>query len=170
MPALLTLLLVASAPSESPAIPDVELTDPAGVTHRLGDWHSSRLVVVALLSADCPLARLYTPRLNELAGEYATRGVTFTAVFPNDHDAASAVARFGKAHGVGFPLLLDPGAKVSDRFGARRTPEVFVLDEKRVVRYRGRIDDQYDTATHRAQPTRRDLALALDELLDGRPV
>ncbi len=42
-----------------------------------------------------------------------------------------------------------------------RSPEVFVLDERRLVRYRGRIDDQYGVGVQRPQPTRRDLAIAL---------
>ena len=42
-----------------------------------------------------------------------------------------------------FLCLRDPGNVVADQFGAARTPEVFMLDRQRVVRYRGRIDDQY---------------------------
>jgi hypothetical protein len=80
------------------------------------------------------------------------------------------VARFGRDHHIDFPLLIDAGGRVAGRFGALRTPEVFVLDRGRTVRYRGRIDDQYDTATHRARPGRRDLAEALEELLAGKPV
>ena len=47
---------------------------------------------------------------------------------------------------------------------------MFVLDESRAVRYRGRIDDQYAIGARRAEPTRRDLAVALKELLAGRDV
>src|SRR5262249_19095247 len=63
-----------------------------------------------------------------------------------------------------------PGNVVADRFGAKRTPEAFVLDRDRVVRYHGRIDDQYSVGSHRAEVGRRDLAVALEELLDGKPV
>ena len=59
---------------------------------------------------------------------------------------------------------------VADQLGATRTPEVFVLDDKRVVRYHGRIDDQYLVGAQRDKPSRRDLAVALDELLAGKPV
>ena len=54
------------------------------------------------------------------------------------------------------------------RFGAVRTPEVFVLDRERTIRYRGRIDDQYVVGRQRPQPTRRDLAVAFEELLAGK--
>src|SRR5262249_32634438 len=51
-----------------------------------------------------------------------------------------------------------------------RIAEVFVLDQQRAVRYRGRIDDQYTPGVQRPAPTRRDLAAALEELLAGKPV
>ena len=69
-----------------------------------------------------------------------------------------------------FPLLKDVGNELADRLGVERTPEVFVLDADRVVRYRGRVDDQFGLGVHRAAPTRRDLAVAIEDLLAGRPV
>jgi hypothetical protein len=67
-------------------------------------------------------------------------------------------------------VLKDLGAEVADQFAARRTPEVFLLDAERIVRYHGRIDDQYGIGYKRARPTRRDLAVAIEELLAGKPV
>ena len=54
--------------------------------------------------------------------------------------------------------------------GAVRTPEVFVLDAGRVVRYWGRIDDQYGVGYIRDEARREDLKTALDELLAGKEV
>ena len=56
-----------------------------------------------------------------------------------------------------FPVLKDFDHKVADAFGAKRTPEAFLLDAKRVIRYHGRIDDQYGIGFRREKPTRRDL-------------
>ena len=69
-----------------------------------------------------------------------------------------------------FPVLKDFDHKAADAFGAKRTPEVFLLDAGRVIRYHGRIDDQYGIGYQRAEPTRHDLKGALDELLAGKPV
>jgi peroxiredoxin len=144
--------------------------DCRGRQHQLDDWRDRKLVVVVFLGVECPLAKLYGPRLADLARAYEPRGVAFAGIDPNDQDAPSALAAYGRLHHIPFPLLCDPGHDVADRFGAERTPEVFVLDEHRVVRYRGRIDDQYDVQVHRAQASRHDLAVALDELLAGKPV
>ena len=62
------------------------------------------------------------------------------------------------------------GNVVADRFGAKRAPEAFILDEGRAIRYRGRIDDQYGVGSQRQTPTSRDLIEALEELLAGKPV
>jgi peroxiredoxin len=166
MYATLALALLAVTPAGAPVVDDFALPDAAGVTRRLDDG----IVVVTFLSADCPLTKLYAPRLLDLRREFGARGVAFVGIFPNGHDSLAAVARFGRDHHTDFPLLIDAGGRVAGRFGALRTPEVFVLDKGRTVRYRGRIDDQYDTATHRARPGRRDLAEALEELLAGKPV
>jgi mono/diheme cytochrome c family protein len=73
-----------------------------------------------------------------------------------------------------MPVLKDMENRVADLLGATRTPEVFVLDQDRVVRYAGRVDDQYGfkTGAGYAKPrlARRDLAEAIDELLAGKEV
>ena len=51
-----------------------------------------------------------------------------------------------------------------------RTSEAFVVDETGAVRYQGRIDDQFGVGYKRAKPTRRDLAVAIDDVLAGKPV
>jgi peroxiredoxin len=157
------------------------LRDAQGRTHRLADWRERKLVVLVFLSVDCPLAKLYAPRLAEMARAYGRRGVAFAALAPNRHDAPADLARYARQHALPFPLLKDVGGLVAARCRAARcraarcraarSPEAFILDQKRVIRYRGRVDDQYGVGgAHKPRATRADLALALDELLAGRPV
>jgi peroxiredoxin len=146
------------------------LQDHRGAWHDLDDARESRLVVLALLGAECPLADQYAPRLAELARAYGPKGVAFFGIDANRQDAPSALARFAQAHDLPFPLLKDVGNGLADRLGAERTPEVFVLDLGRMVRYRGRVDDQYALGIHRPAPTRHDLTAALDDLLAGHDV
>ena len=54
--------------------------------------------------------------------------------------------------------------------GAMRTPEVFVLDQQRLIRYWGRIDDQYGVGYIRSAPEQHDLQNAIEELLAGKEV
>jgi hypothetical protein len=66
-----------------------------------------------------------------------------------------------KKHGHTFPVIRDPGGDLARLFDARRTPEVFVLDQKGALRYHGRIASKIGTP---------DLRNALDALLAGRPI
>jgi peroxiredoxin len=166
-------LLVAGQPeaavTTSP-IPDFALRDAHGTTVRLVDLRDRELVVVVFVGCECPLARLYGPRLVELARTYERRGVAFLEIDSNASDPPDAIARYARDRGLPFPVLIDADHAVADRLGAKRTPEAFVLDRERGVRYHGRIDGQYTPGLQRPQNPRADLALAIEDLLAGRPV
>lgn len=156
------------------AIEDFALPGCCGETAGLADYAEHELVVVAFLGAECPLARLYAPRLQQLCDEFAPRGVAFIGIDSNEQDTPEKMAEFARQYGVKFPLLKDADQAVADRFGVERNPMVFVLDRQRVVRYQGRVDDQYGLGSSsgyaRPEVKRRDLATALDELLAGGEV
>jgi peroxiredoxin len=165
----LTPLLLATLPLGSP-VSDFSLRDHRGAPRNLSDWRDRKLVVVAFLGVDCPLVKLYTRRLNEIARDYGPRGVAVVGINANQHDQLRDIGRFVRAQEVTFPVLKDSDNRVADLFGATRTPEVFLLDQERRVRYRGRIDDQYGVGLPRARPTRRDLVEAIEQLLAGQQV
>jgi peroxiredoxin len=165
--AVLTVTAIAETPGERKAQSDkpivsFKLRDYRGAWHALDDYKDKKLVVVAFLGTECPLANRYTARLAELAKEFEPKGVAFLGLISNQQDSISKVAQLAKEQRVTFPLLKDVKNLVADQFAARRTPEVFVLDDKRIVRYHGRIDDQYGIGYARPKPTRRDLVIALD--------
>src|SRR5437016_1175055 len=179
-PLWVSTLILSSLAGQAPARPeaaslgspiaDFVSRDYRGTGHKLSDWQRSKLVTVVFLGVDCPLAKLYATRLADLAQEFEPRGVTFIGINSNQHDGPDEMARYALLHHLRFPLLKDAGNTIADRFGALRTPEVFILDEQRLIRYHGRIDDQYAPGAQRSKPTRRDLAVALEELLAGKPV
>ena len=150
--------------------PEFRLSDFAGKEHGLADFNDARLVVVVFLGTECPLSKLYGPRLKQLAAEYAGRGVQFLGIDSNLQDTSVEIAAYASEYGISFPVLKDPQNKVADQFAAVRTPEAFLLDQQRVIRYHGRIDDQFGVGVRKTQPGRRDLAIAIDELLDGKAV
>jgi peroxiredoxin len=149
---------------------DFSLPDPYGREWRLADFERHEIVVVVFLGTECPLVKLYAPTLARLASDYADRSVGFIGVDSNQQDSLSELQHFGRSHALSFPLLKDPGNGVADQFGARRTPEVFVLDRDRKLRYRGRIDDQYTYGIQRPKAAQEYLVAALDQLLAGEAV
>lgn len=151
-----------------------KLRDHRGNPVSLSKMADKKLVVVAFLGTECPLAKLYAPRLTALQKEYESRGVGFIAIDSNAQDDRTELAAFVKEHAVTFPFVRDVNNLIADHFGAERTPEVFLLDQDRVIRYRGQIDDQYGyqrgIGFERPRAVRRDLAEAINELLAGKEV
>ena len=162
------------AASVGATMDDFSLQDFRGKSHSLSAYSDAQAIVVAFLGTECPLARLYGPRLQELANEYADKKVVFLGIDSNRQDSITEIDHYARTYGVEFPLLKDTGNVVADQFGAERTPEIFVLDADHVVRYRGRVDDQYGigagTGYAKVEVRRRHLPAALDEILAGKDV
>jgi peroxiredoxin/mono/diheme cytochrome c family protein len=185
LPLILILPVPAAAQSPSSAdeaakslvgrqIAEFALKDFRGKEHKLADFADKKLLVVAFLGTECPLAKLYGPRLQKMADELADQGVAFVGINSNRQDSITELEAHVRRHGIKFPILKDLGNRVADAFGATRTPEIFVLDENRVVRYHGRVDSQYtfDFGVGYVAPEleRSDLGAALGELLAGKDV
>lgn len=179
LPAVCLTFLAAAAAlaADSPIgqqIKDFKARDYRGRETSLAEFADQKAVVVAFLGTECPLAKLYGPRLEELAGQYKGQGVAFIGLDANRQDSIAEISNYARTHGVTFPILKDVGNVIADQFGAQRTPEVYLLDKDRVVRYAGRIDDQYglgNTSGYaQAKVRQRHLAVALDELLAGKAI
>lgn len=151
------------------AVESFELKDYRGKKHSLSDFKDRRAVVVAFLGTECPLVKLYGPRLQQLADRFGD-DVAFIGVNSNRHDSITEIAAFARRHQVGFPILKDVGNKLADAIGATRTPEVFLLDDKQTIRYYGRIDDQYGVGYAKEKPHSTELADAIEQVLKGKPV
>jgi peroxiredoxin len=159
-----------AAPAAGRRIDDFTLQDYMGAKYALADWPDKRAVVVVFLGAKCPLAKQYGSRLQEMAERYAENGVQFVGINSNRQDSLEEIGHYARECKIELPLLKDPGNRVADLFGAIRTPEAFVLDSERVVRYRGRIDDQFGVGYARGKRSVSELTRAIDEVLAGRPV
>src|SRR5207253_2839340 len=96
-------------------------------TVSLQDFAKNKAVAVVFLGTACPVNNAYLPTLADLHKEYAAKGVAFVGINSVGIDTTQAVADHAKANEIPFPVLKDVGAKVADLFGAKRTPEVFLL-------------------------------------------
>jgi peroxiredoxin len=166
----LVVLLASLAPAADGPIADFTLPDFRGQQHKLSHFKDKPFVVVAFLGTECPLAKLYGPRLAKLSAEYEAKGVAFIGINSNLQDSLAELGAYARQHSIEFPLLKDLENKVADQVGAQRTPEVFVLDRDRTVRYRGRIDDQWGIGYVKDNPQHNELQAALNELLSGKEV
>lgn len=53
------------------------------------------------------------------------------------------IGEVAEEYGLSFPYLYDESQQVARSFGAVCTPDIFVYDYERRLRYRGRIDDNW---------------------------
>jgi peroxiredoxin len=156
-------------------VADFMLRDTRGVEHRLSSITDAKAIVLAFNGIGCPIAELYAPKLQRIAEAYADKGVRVLGVNANRQDDIQELRAYVNRHGITFPVLKDHHHVLADQLGAERTTEIFLLDASRVLRFRGRLDDQYGL-TERSVGTKKDFAEthylvdAIEALLAGREI
>jgi peroxiredoxin len=148
--------------------PDFELPDTEGHPRAAIGADPAPATVVVFTCNHCPYALAWHDRIADAARDYASRGVRFLAINSNDgerypRDSYEAMQRRVAAEEWPMPYLHDAGQDVARAFGAKTTPDVFVLDAAGVLRYRGAPDADHDDPSQRAQWLRD----ALDSVLGG---
>lgn len=152
--------------------PPVEIPEARDLDGRTVPALAADAVTVLLFTrTDCPISNRYAPEVRRVHEEYAGRGVELRLVYVDPDQDADAIRRHLDEYEYDLPALLDGDHELVALAGATVTPEAAVFDRDGTLVYRGRIDDRYvDFGTARAEPTRRDLRLALDAVLAGREV
>jgi peroxiredoxin len=152
------------------ACPDFRLRSVDGKTFARDDFREHPTLVVMFICNHCPYVQAVEDRIVALAREYGPRGVQVVGICSNDptdypDDGPPNLLRRWREKGYGFPYLVDETQDVARAFGAVCTPDVYVFDRERRLAYHGRIDDNWKEP---AKVKRRELAAALDAVIDGR--
>lgn len=154
--------------------------DPApvfsGIPAVLGDKDTSLnlgdikedVVVVVFLANHCPVVTAYEDRLIDFANDYKGKNVKVVALCVNDMDSdrLPAIKDRVKEKGYNYVYGYDASQKVGKAYGATKTPQLFVLDKTRTIRYTGAMDDNQNEA--KVQKTY--LRDAVDAVLKGETV
>lgn len=120
---------------------------------------------------DCPIANLYAPEIGRLMDEYSRKGIDSSIVYVDSGVTAESAKRHGMEYKLPSNSVLDPGHSLAKYLGATVSPEAVLLDPKGKVVYTGRIDDRVvDYGKVRPKPTRQDLRVAMDQLLEGKAI
>ena len=148
--------------------PQFDLPGVDGQSHSLDSYADANVLVLVQSCNHCPYVQAWEGRLSAIASDYADRGVRVVAVNSNDvvshpEDSFEEMQKRSREQGFTFEYLYDEPQAVARALGAERTPEVFVYDRDRQLRYHGAIDDNRDE-TGVSQQYLRD---ALDALLAG---
>jgi peroxiredoxin len=150
--------------------PAFSLPGTDGRTHSLDALSDKPVLIVVFSCNHCPYVQAYEDRLVAIQRDYAGRGVQLIAINSNDDanypedNFEQMVARAG-TKGFNFLYLRDASQETARAYGATHTPQLFVFDHARRLRYTGRIDDDWQNPQ---AVTRRYVRDALDALLADR--
>jgi peroxiredoxin/mono/diheme cytochrome c family protein len=129
-----------------------KLRDVNGKTRTLAEFKDKKALVVVFLGTSCPISNSYSEPLSRLAGSLADSGVQVLGVNANPGEDLATVAEHAKEYRLTFPVLKDADQTLANKLAVRVTPEAFVLDASRAVRYRGRLDGAYASRTKQSRP------------------
>lgn len=154
---------------------DFSLENVDGKMVSLSDYKDAKGFIVTFTCNTCPYAVMYEDRIIALDKKYASKGYPVIAIMPNNTsikpgDSMDAMKERAKSKGFTFPYLIDAKQEVFPKFGATKTPHIFVLDKTEsglVVQYIGAIDDNYKDAS--AVNTKY-VENAVDALIEGNEV
>ncbi|XCF05722.1 thioredoxin family protein [Tamlana crocina] len=177
--ALVLVLISAFTVSDGYKIGDVaedfSLENIDGNMVSLSDYEDAKGYIVTFTCNTCPYAVMYEDRIIALNNKYEEKGYPVIAIMPNNiavkpGDNLDAMKKRAESKGFTFPYLIDAEQSVYPKFGATKTPHIFVLqktDAGNVVKYIGAIDDNYKDET---AVTTKYVEDAVDALLTGEDV
>jgi peroxiredoxin len=132
------------------------------------DWNAHNVTVLFFILHDCPISNRYVPRMNQIVQDYRDRGFGFVAVYPESDFSREEAQKHARDYHFDFPFVIDSDLRFAAELGIKVVPQVAVLNRKRELLYRGRIDDLYaDIDKQRPAATRRDLREALENIAAG---
>lgn len=148
--------------------PDFELPDTEGSIHALAG-ESAPATVVVFTCNHCPYALAWQDRIVSAVKDYSVKGVRFYAINCNDasrypNDSYEQMQERVQEEDWPLPYLHDESQEVARSWGAKTTPDVYVLDSELKLAYRGAPDSDYEKPEENAKWLRD----ALDAVIAGR--
>lgn len=133
-------------------VKDFKLKNTDGQYVSLSDYKDAEGFIVVFTCNTCPFAKKYEQRIINLDKKYAKKGYPVVALNPNctrkkPGDSMKSMEDRSRDKDYTFAYLKDEGQKVAKKFGAERTPEIFLLDKKNnglYLVYTGTIDNNVD--------------------------
>jgi len=125
--------------------PLFSLEDLDGKTVSLADFRG-KVVVLEWMNPNCPFSRGHAERgtMTSTAAKHAEvvwLGINSTNPKHPDFVSPADFKRYDEKNGIRYPVLYDPDGATGHAYGARTTPNLFVIDKDGTVAYEGAIDD-----------------------------
>lgn len=142
--------------------PDFTLQDLEGSWHTLKQ-HSGKVLILNFWSAECPWVERTDAELLEALHGWGEQ-VELICIASNQNEPLELLQKVSQQRGI--PLVLqDKGAETAQLYRVQITPQLFVLDEERRLRYKGAFDN---VTFRQRKATRHYLPEAVEALLQGK--
>lgn len=172
-----TAAFAAESPSVGSAAPEFAAPDSKGKTHSLSQY-KGKYVVLEWFNPECPFVKKHYGggNMQKLQEELSGKGVVWLSVdssAPGKEGSLTAeqaekkIAEW-KMHSTA--LLLDQDGKVGKSYGAKNTPQMFVINPEGKVIYTGAIDSKASPNPADISSSTNYVRVALDESMAGKPV
>ena len=152
--------------------PEFNLPATDGNHYGLNAFDDADVLVVFFTCNHCPYVIGSDEVTRKTAERFAPKGVRFVGINANsprtyaEDDFPHMVERMAR-HRFPWTYLHDATQEVARAYGALRTPHFYVFDRERKLVYTGR---GVDTPRDASKATVNDLANALEDVTEGRPV
>jgi peroxiredoxin len=151
---------------------DVSLKSTDGKDMSLKDAMGGEGLLVLFSCNTCPYVIKSQERTKEMMNYASERGIGMIIINSNEaqrekEDSYEAMKKYAKGQGYKVPYVVDENSKVADAFGATRTPEVFLFDNKGVLIYKGAMEDNPHAP---AESKSLYLKSAIDDMLLGNAI
>ncbi|MCX6163648.1 MAG: thioredoxin family protein [Ignavibacteriae bacterium] len=166
-------MLLQSKPGEiNSSIIDFQLKNIDNRIYSLNDFSVNKILVIIFICNHCPYVKAVIGRLVAIHDKNISKGVQLIGINPNDtkafpEDSFENMKLFAKEYSMNFPYLFDETQTTAKQYDAVCTPDIYVFDEKRILKYRGRIDDNWKDEE---QVTSKDLESASELLIEGKDI
>jgi AhpC/TSA family protein len=165
------------AQTSGSSAPSFTLADTSGKPVQLSDYRG-KFVVLEWTNPDCPFVRKHydSRNMQDLQKEWGARDVVWLSINSTraDHPEFKTPAQMAdwmRAQGASPKATLLDGTSATGRaYGARTTPQMFVVDPSGKLIYGGAIDDTRSANPADARNARNYVRAALTEALAGKPV
>jgi peroxiredoxin len=159
------------------AAPNFTLPDTNGKTHSLADL-KGKYVVLEWYQPDCPFVRKHykSGNMQSLQKQYTSKGVVWLSIDSSapgqeGNYPAEKLNQIASSDGAArSALLLDPDGKVGRLYGAKTTPDMYIIDPTGKLVYQGAIDDKRSTDLSDVQTATNYVKTALDASMSGKTV
>lgn len=130
---------------------DLTLSAVDGKLYQLKNHFSQKGLLVIFTCNTCPFVVKWEDRYKMI--EKWSKEFSIDVLYVNSNankrdkeDSFEAMQKHAKIMDYQFPYLLDKNSSLANSFGAKTTPHIFLFDSKKVLVYKGAIDDNYDSA------------------------